>query len=96
VTTLEDALDYARPSRRFRILDAHGHACVSCHRTDVDLQIDHLISREAADRLGFLDELIDSDLNLAPMCAECNIGKRVVGSASIRLMYRCLVVASGR
>ena len=57
-----------KPSRRFRILDAHGHACVSCHRTDVDLQIDHLISREAADRLGFLDELIDSDLNLAP-CA---------------------------
>ena len=46
-----------KPSRRFRILDAHGHACVSCHRTDVDLQIDHLISREAADRLGFLDEL---------------------------------------
>ena len=85
-----------KPSRRFRILDAHGHACVSCHRTDVDLQIDHLISREAADRLGFLDELIDSDLNLAPMCAECNSGKRVSGSASIRLMYRCLVVASGR
>lgn len=84
------------PSRRYRILDAHGHACVSCHRTDVDLQIDHLISREDADRLGFLDELIESDLNLAPMCAECNSGKRVTGSASIRLMYRCLVVAAGK
>ena len=84
------------PSRRYRILDAHGHACVSCHRTDVDLQIDHLISREDADQLGFLDELIESDLNLAPMCAECNSGKRVTGSASIRLMYRCLIIASER
>ena len=84
------------PSRRYRTLDAHGHACVSCHRTDVDLQIDHLISREDADQLGFLDELIESDLNLAPMCAECNSGKRVTGSASIRLMYRCLIIASER
>lgn len=84
------------PSRRYRILDAHGHACVSCHRSDVDLQIDHLISREDAQRFNFLDDIIDSDLNMAPMCAECTSGKRVTGSASIRLMYRCLVVASNR
>lgn len=62
----------------------------------MDLEVDHLISREDAERLGFLDELIESDLNLAPMCRECNSGKRVTGSASLRLMYRCLVVASNR
>lgn len=81
------------PSRRYRILDSHGHACVSCHRTDVDLHLDHLVSREDANRYGFLDDIIESDLNLAPMCAECNSGKGG-SSASVQLMYRCLVVAS--
>lgn len=81
------------PSRRWRILDIHGHACVACHRTGVELQLAHLISRDDADRHGFLDEIIDSDLNLAPMCAECNSGQRPMGSVGIRLLYRCLVIA---
>lgn len=79
------------PSQRFRVLDAHGHQCVSCGATG-SLQLDHLISRDDAERAGCLDELIDSEWNLAPMCPECNSGKRSLGTASIRLMYRCLLI----
>lgn len=82
------------PSQRARVLDAHDHACIGCGRRPpaVTLDLDHLISREDAERHGFLDDLIDSEWNLAPMCAECNSGKRALGSASIRLMYRCLLI----
>lgn len=39
-----------------------------------------------------LDALIDSEWNLAPMCRECNSGKRVLGEPSVRLMYRVLLM----
>lgn len=82
------------PGQRARIMETHGHACVSCGATApaVVLHLDHLISREDAERHGFLDDIIDSEWNLAPMCEECNLGKRVLGSASVRLMYRCLLI----
>jgi len=82
------------PSARARVFDIHDNRCIVCGRTSPDVQLDleHLISREDADRHGFLDELIDSEWNLAPMCAECNSGKRTLGSASVRLMYRVLLI----
>lgn len=95
VRSLSDRPDI-KPSRKWRILDAHGHRCVACGEHEKHLQIAHLISREDADRFGFLDELIDSDLNLAPMCAECNSGQRPHGSVSVHLMYRCMLVAQKR
>jgi hypothetical protein len=85
-----------KPSRKWRILDTHGHRCVACGEHEKHLQIAHLISREDADRHGFLDEIIDSDLNLVPMCAECNSGQRPHGSVSVQLMYRCLLVSTKR
>jgi 5-methylcytosine-specific restriction endonuclease McrA len=88
--TLRTRPDIA-PSRRWRILETHDHKCVGCGASG-DLQLDHLISRSDADAHGFLDSIIDSDDNLAPMCPECNSGKRPTGSASIRLMYRLLTI----
>lgn len=84
-----------KPSLRAAILAEHDHACVSCgrHAPDVVLELDHLISREDAERNGFLDDpIIDSRWNLAPMCQECNSGKRMLGSVGVRLMYRLLQI----
>jgi hypothetical protein len=91
VRTLASRPDVA-PSRRWRILEQHGHTCVACHRSGVELQLAHLISRDDAEHHGFLDEIIDSDHNIAPMCAECNSGQRPHGSVAVTLMYRILVV----
>ena len=48
---------------------------------------------ELAARYDLLDELIDSEWNLAPACAECNSGRRVIGHPQILLVYRCLQMA---
>lgn len=81
------------PGQRHRILEAHDFSCISCGRRppDVELQIDHLISRHDAEAAGCLDELIDSEDNLAPQCAECNSGKGR-STVSIRMMHRVLQV----
>jgi 5-methylcytosine-specific restriction endonuclease McrA len=80
------------PSRRFRILAIHDHRCVSCGKAGIELQLDHLVSRQDAERLGFLDQLIESDWNLVPMCAECNSGKRQLNDQSLALVYRTLLI----
>lgn len=83
-----------KPSERARVLAAHDHACVGCGKRppEVRLELDHIIPREVADAYGMLDALIDSHWNLAPLCAECNSGKRWVSEPSVRLMYRCLMM----
>jgi len=83
------------PSTRARIFARHDHACISCgaRPPDIFLTLEHLISREMADKHGFLDELIDSEWNLAPMCEECNSGHRWINEAPIRLLYRCIQIA---
>lgn len=81
------------PAQRSRVLAAHGNACVECGRypPDVELQIEHLISRKDAEAHGCLDHLIDSEWNLVPVCDECNSGSwRLIGGQSIRLMHRVL------
>ena len=62
------------------------------------LNNDHIIPVDLAKRSGVYDELIEDELNLAPFCEECNLGKgaTVFSARSIRLMHRCLVVASKR
>jgi 5-methylcytosine-specific restriction endonuclease McrA len=89
-----------KPKVRARILDRFGHSCMSCGASppDVLLQIDHVIPVELAKRYGVYDDLIEDDLNLAPFCEECNLGKgaTVFSARSIRLMHRCLVVAHKR
>ena len=80
------------PATRARILTRHDHTCIACgaRPPDVHLTLEHIISREMADHHGMLDDLIDSEWNLAPMCEECNSGHRWIGHPQIRLMYRCL------
>lgn len=82
-----------KPSVRYRILEQFGFTCLSCGQgaPDVELTIDHIISRAAAERAGVLDDLIDSDDNLAPMCAECNSGKQAAFTVqTIKLIHRAL------
>jgi hypothetical protein len=82
------------PSQKARILAAHDHCCIACgHRPpEVQLDLEHIIAREVAYAYGCLDWLIDSEWNLAPMCAECNSGKRWVSEPQVRLMYRVLMM----
>lgn len=81
-------------SQRARVLAVHDYACVSCGRRppDIELQLAHIISREIAAKYEMLDALIDSEWNLAPMCAECNSGDAFVSEPSVRLMYRVLMI----
>ena len=83
------------PSARARVFAAHGHRCVACGAGATDgavLHLDHLISRKQAEKAGVLDALIDSEHNLAPMCEECNLGKRAESVESIQLIYRVLLI----
>jgi 5-methylcytosine-specific restriction endonuclease McrA len=63
-----------RPSQRTRILLRDNGACVLCHRHDVPLDVGHLISVHDGHALGLSDAMLDSDGNLAAMCASCNSG----------------------
>lgn len=89
-----------KPKVRARVLDRFGHTCMSCGAAPpaVMLQVDHVIPVELAKRYGVYDDLIEDELNLAPFCEECNLGKgaTVFSARSIRLMHRCLVVAHKR
>lgn len=63
-----------RPSQRTRILVRDNSTCVLCHRSDVDLEAGHLISVHDGHKLGMSDADLNSDDNLAAMCAVCNSG----------------------
>ena len=81
------------PSKRARVFARHHNACVGCgaHPPTVELVIGHLVPRDEAINLGLPEHLADHDLNLAPMCPECNsgIGKNPI---AIGLMYRLLLL----
>jgi 5-methylcytosine-specific restriction endonuclease McrA len=80
-----------KPARRARIFALHSHACVGCGAIRVPLHLGHLLSVKQGRELGASDELLMSDDNLAPMCAECNLG---FGETSVApaLMYRLLLI----
>lgn len=84
-----------KPSIRATIFERHGYVCVVCGRRPpaVTLEVAHLIPREVAARFGFLDWLIDADVNLAPMCPECNSGEAHIEWTWRRaaLVYRALL-----
>lgn len=81
------------PSKRARVLARHHNACVSCgaHPPTVELVVGHLVPRTEAIARGLPEHLADHDLNLAPMCPECNAG---IGRSpiAIGLMYRLLLI----
>lgn len=87
--------EHVKPKARARILAKHGHQCISCGRSPmvhgVVLDIDHLIPLALAERHGMLDDLTRSEMNMAPMCAECNRGKQDdLDGVSLQLIYRVL------
>lgn len=63
-----------RPSQRTRILMRDNGACVLCHRSDVPLDVGHLISVHDGHKLSLSDTELASDDNLAAMCTPCNSG----------------------
>jgi hypothetical protein len=62
------------PNQRARILLADISRCVICKRTDVPLEIGHMISVRDGRRQGLSDAELYSDENLCGMCAQCNSG----------------------
>ena len=80
------------PGVRARVLDRHGHACITCGRRPpaVILHVDHLIPVELAKEHGLYDDLIESEWNLAPSCEECNLGKgsRLFSPRTLVLMLK--------
>ena len=88
-----------KPKTKVRVLAAHGHSCISCGRSPalhgVVLDIDHIIPVALAKANGIYDELIESEWNLAPMCAECNRGKQDdLNAITVQLMYRVIRLKS--
>jgi 5-methylcytosine-specific restriction endonuclease McrA len=63
-----------RPKQRARILVRDNATCVLCHRSNVDLDIGHLISDHDGHKLGMSEADLMSDDNLAAMCNVCNAG----------------------
>jgi hypothetical protein len=67
-------LQTIRPSQRTRILLRDNSTRVLSHRHDVPLDVGHLISGDDGHALGISDAELDSDDNLAAMCAAYNSG----------------------
>jgi hypothetical protein len=78
VRSLSDRPDI-KPKKRARILDRDNGRCVICGRDD-ELHIGHILSVDEGRALGWADEQINDDENLAALCALCNAG---YGSLSI-------------
>jgi 5-methylcytosine-specific restriction endonuclease McrA len=62
-------------SQRSRILERDNATCVICHRTDIPLDVGHLISETEGRNAGLTDRELYDDENLAAMCAPCNSGQ---------------------
>ena len=77
VQTVHSAI---KPKLRARVLMRANLSCEICHAWSRELQIGHLISVADGIAHGLSDDDINSEENLAAMCAECNsgIGKQTV------------------
>lgn len=90
-----------KPRVRARVLDRFAYGCHLCGRSAADgvlLHVDHILPVHLAKRFGVYDDVIESELNLAPLCEECNLGKgaEVFGAGAVRLMAKALRVWSKR
>lgn len=72
------------PSKRARVLQRDNCTCVVCHRADTPIDVGHLISRNTGTAMGLTDNQIESDENLAAMCATCNSG---IGDEPVPLRF---------
>jgi 5-methylcytosine-specific restriction endonuclease McrA len=77
------------PSQRARILMLDNSTCVLCHRSDLPLDVGHLISVYDGRALGLTDAQLNSDENLAAMCSPCNSG---IGSETLTLRIAAAVL----
>ena len=63
-----------KPSQRARVLNRDNAMCIICHRSDLPLDVAHLVSVDDGHRLGMTDDELYDDENLAAMCSPCNSG----------------------
>jgi 5-methylcytosine-specific restriction endonuclease McrA len=61
-------------SQRSRILLRDNATCILCHRTDIAIDIGHIISVQDGRAEGMTDTELFHDENLATMCDSCNSG----------------------
>ena len=60
---------------RLRVLERDGWACIVCHRSDVPLDVGHLLSVAEAVEQGLGPEHYNDPGNLAAVCTACNSGQ---------------------
>lgn len=80
-----------KPSTRARILLRDNSTCVICHRSDLPLDVGHIISVDAGRGLGLTDAQLWHDENLAAMCQPCNSG---IGNITIPLRLLAAIVVA--
>lgn len=82
--------DTIRPSTRTAIFLRDNSACIICYSTDRP-EVGHLISVADGAKYGIDFDLINSDENLAVMCATCNNGLSDE-TVPIRLIVKAFMV----
>jgi 5-methylcytosine-specific restriction endonuclease McrA len=77
VPTRSTATDGITPSQRRRIIQRDGSRCRHCGATSaqVQLHVDHVISKDAWTKSGVDYAFVHSDVNLTTLCDQCNLGK---------------------
>ena len=86
--------DDIRPGMRTAIFLRDGGACIICYSTDRP-EVGHLISVADGAKFGIDFDLINSDENLAVMCATCNNGLSDE-TVPIRLIVKAFMVRQAR
>lgn len=78
-----------KPNQRTRILDRDNGTCILCHRTNLDLDVGHLVSIDEGRMLGMTDAELYDDENLAAMCGPCNSGYGTL-TVNPRIIYAAI------
>lgn len=69
-----DTREGIKASVRAMVLVRANATCELCHRSTTELHVSHLLSVESGRLEGLSDEQLNSQENLAAMCAACNLG----------------------
>lgn len=85
VTTVHNGIS---PRKRADVLMRAGGACELCHAVK-HLDVAHLLSVKTGLEHGMTEAILNSEENLAAMCAECNAG---IGSRPVPLRIAISIV----